>query len=209
MRWRRWLLVTLAVLVVPVAIALAIAAVDVIRVSDAVARDDVRFQARPTLPSGLWEGTGLLPGGIARRAVGLDETLRYRRAVWLFARVQPGKVYINTPDLDALRASAETKLIDASRAETDGRRRAQLLNMLALITLDRYAGDPADRINIIRSAIGTLQAAIKADPDNADAKFNLELVLRNFAAEQAPGSQPDRGPNRGRLSGLGRSGSGY
>jgi hypothetical protein len=209
MRWRRWLLVTLAVLAVPVAIALAIAAVDVIRVGDAVAQDDVRFQARPTLPSGLWTGTGLLPGGFARRAVGLDDDLRYRRAVWLFARVQPGKVYINTPDLDALRASAETRLIDASRAETDGRRRAQLLNMLGLIALDRYAGDPADRINIIRSAIGTFQAAIKADPDNADAKFNLELVLRNFAAEQAPGSEPDRGPNRGKLSGLGRSGSGY
>ncbi len=81
--------------------------------------------------------------------------------------------------------------------------------MVGLIALDRYAGDPADRINIVRSAIGAFQAAIKADPGNADAKFNLELVLRNFAAEQAPGSQPDRGPNRGRLSGLGRSGSGY
>jgi len=209
MRWRRWPLVALAVLAVPVAIALAIAAVDVLRVGDAVARDDVRFQARPTLPSGLWEETELLPEGIARRAVGLDDDLRYRRAVWLFARVQPGKVYINTPDLDALRASAETKLIDASRAETEGGRRAQLLNMVGLIALDRYAGDPADRINIVRSAIGAFQAAIKADPGNADAKFNLELVLRNFAAEQAPGSQPDRGPNRGRLSGLGRSGSGY
>jgi hypothetical protein len=209
MSWRRWLLVAAAVLAIPVAIALAAAAVDVLRVSDAVAKDDIRFQARPTVQSGLWESKGFLPGGVARRAVGLEDDLRYRQAVWLFARVQPGKVYVSTPEGDALRASAESKLVDASRAEANGRRRAQLLNMLGLLALDRYAEDPTDRINIVRSAIGSFQAAIKTDPDNADAKFNLELVLRNFAAEQAPGSQPDRGPNRGRLSGLGRSGSGY
>jgi hypothetical protein len=209
MRWRRWLLVAAAVLAVPVAIALVVVAVDVLRVSNAVARDDVRFQARPSIPAGLWESAGFLPGGVARRAVGLDDDLRYRRAVWLYARVEPGRVYVSTPAGDALRASAESKLIDASRAESDGHRRSQLLNMLGLIALDRYAGDPTDRINIVRSAIGSFQAAIKADPDNDDAKFNLELVLRNFAAEQAPGSQPDRGVNRGRLSGLGRSGSGY
>jgi len=208
-RWRRWLLTAAAVLAVPVAIAFAVVAVDVFRVSDSVTRDDIRFQARPTLPAGLWTHQGFLPGSIARKAVGLDDDLVYRRAVWLYSRVQPGKVYINSPELDALRAGAETKLIDASRGESDPRRRSRLLNLLGLIALDRYASDPADRINIVRSAIGSFQSAIKADPDYADAKFNLELVLRDFAAEQAPGSQPDRGPNRGHQSGIGRSGSGY
>jgi hypothetical protein len=198
-----------AVLAVPVAVGLVLLAVDVLRVSAAVKDDDVRFQARPTLPSGLWEEDDLLPAGIARKVAGIDDDLRYRRAAWLFARVEPGKISSRTPEQEALRAGAETKLIDASRAETDLRRRSKLLNMLGLLALDRYAADPADRINIIRSAIDSFQSAIKADPSNGDAKFNLELVLRDFETAQAAGTAPDRGPNRGREAGLGREGSGY
>jgi hypothetical protein len=208
-KWRRWILGALAVLAVPVAVGLALVAVDVLRVGGLIAESDVRFEARPTLPSGLWDDVGFLPRGIGRRAAGVDDDLAYRRAAWLFSRVQPGKVVIAGPELEALRAGSETKLIDASRAQTDPGRRAQLLNMLGLLALDRYAGDPADRINIVRGAIDSFQSAVKADPDNADAKFNLELVLRDFETAQASGSTPDRGRAGGNVAGTGRSGSGY
>lgn len=211
MRWRSRLLPASAVLAVPAAIALVLVAVDVLRVADPVAESDVRFQARPTLPEGLWEDIGFLPGGIARRAVGIDDDLAYRRAVWLVSRVQPGKstTAFRPPELEGLAAGAQAKLVDASRKEKDPRRRAQLLNLLGLLALDRYASDPANRANIIRGAVDSFQSAVKADPDNADAKFNLELVLRDFYAASASGTAPDRGPNRGRQAGLGRSGSGY
>jgi hypothetical protein len=183
--------------------------VDVLRVTDPIAESDVRFQARPTLPDGLWEDIGFLPGGIARRAVGLDDDLAYRRAVWLVSRVQPGKNTFRSPELEGLAAGAQAKLVEVSRNEDNPRRRAQLLNLLGLLALDRYAADPANRANIIRGAVDSFQSAVKADPDNADAKFNLELVLRDFYAASAAGTTPDRGPNRGRMAGLGRSGSGY
>jgi hypothetical protein len=209
MSWRRWLLVTAAVLAVPVAAFLVLLAVDLFRVSSTVTDSDVRFQARPTISSGLWEGSGLLLGNLARRAVGLEDDLRYRRAVWLFARVRPGSLAPRPPELDALRAGAETRLIDASRAETDPKRRSRLLNMLGLLALDRYAGDPTNRANIVSTAIDSFQSAIKADPDNADAKFNLEIVLRDFESAEASGTSPDRGRLGGRIAGLGRGGSGY
>jgi hypothetical protein len=209
MRWRRWLLPAAAVLCVPVAIALVLAAVDVLRVSGAVTGDDVRFQARPTLPSGLWDEPGFLPGGLASNAVGLGDDLRYRRAIWLYARVEPDKVQIVTPQQQALQAAVEPKLIEATRAETDPRRRSRLLNLLGLVAMSNYAVDPGDRSNIIRGAIDTFQSAIKADPDNADAKFNLELVLRDFFHQVAPAAAPDRGRLGGRTSGVGRDGSGY
>jgi hypothetical protein len=211
MRWRRRLLPAAAVLAVPLAVVLVLLAVDVLQVNAAVEDDDVRFQARPTLPSGLWEQEGFLPAGVARSVVGVDDDLRYRRAAWLFARVQPGRLTTTTgsPEQDALHAGAETKLIDASRAEPDPHRRSRLLNMLGLLALDRYAQDPADRINIVRSAVDSFQSAIKADPSNSDAKFNLELVLRDFETAEAAGTSPDRGANRGRQAGLGRDGSGY
>ena len=70
MRWRRWLLPAAAVLCVPVAIALALFAVDVLRVSGSVEEDDVRFQARPTLRQGcsrpgVCAGSGRVEGGRA------------------------------------------------------------------------------------------------------------------------------------------------
>ncbi len=185
-------------------------AVDVLRVGGAVEGDDVRFQARPALPSGLFEDPGFLPGAVAPKAVGLEDDLRYRRAVWLYARANPSNttVYL-TPTQEALRASLEPKLIDASRAETDPRRRSRLLNLLGVVAMSRYAVDPGDRSGTVRAAIDSFSNAIKADPENADAKFNLEIVLRDFFHQVAPASAPDRGRLGGRVAGVGRDGSGY
>jgi hypothetical protein len=210
MRWRRWLVPAASVLCVPVAIALALFAVDVLRVSGSVEGDDVRFQARPTVPAGLFEDPGFLPEAVASKAVGLEDDLRYRRAVWLYARANPSNTstYVS-PAQEALRASLEPKLIDASRAETDPRRRSRLLNLLGVVGMGRYAVDPGDRANITRSVIDAFTSAIKVDPDNADAKFNLELVLRDFVHAVAPAAAPDRGRLGGRVAGVGRDGSGY
>jgi hypothetical protein len=210
MRWRRWLLPAAAVVCVPVATALVLFAVDVLRVSGSVEEDDVRFQARPTLPSGLFENPGFVPGAVASKAVGLEDDLRYRRAAWLYARANPSNttVYLS-PAQEALRASLEPKLIDASRAETDPRRRSRLLNLLGVVAMSRYAVDPGDRPTTVRAAIDSFSNAIKADPDNADAKFNLEIVLRDFFHQVAPAAAPDRGRLGGRVAGVGRDGSGY
>jgi hypothetical protein len=209
MTWRRWLLPALAVLCVPLAIALVLVAVDVLRVSGQVTSDDVRFQARPTLPSGLYDEPGFLPGEVASKAVGLEDDVRYRRALWLYARVEPDKVQIVTPQQEALQASLEPKLIDAARAEKDPRRRSRLLNLLSLVAMTRYAVDPGDRANIVRGAIGNLTTAIEIDPENTDAKFNLELILRDFFHQVAPAAAPDRGRLGGNVAGVGRDGSGY
>ena len=84
----------LAVLCVPVAVLLVLFAVDVLRVGDSVTEDDVRFQARPTLQAGLFDDPGFLPGHLAAKAVGLEDDLRYRRAVWLYARANPSNTTV-------------------------------------------------------------------------------------------------------------------
>ena len=162
------------------------------------------------MPTGLFEDPGFLPGAVASKAVGLEDDLRYRRAVWLYARANPSNttVYLS-PAQEALRASLEPKLIDASRAETDPQRRSRLLNLLGVVAMSRYAVDPGDRSNTVRAAIDSFTNAIKADPDNADAKFNLEIVLRDFFHQVAPAAAPDRGRLGGRVAGVGRDGSGY
>lgn len=210
MNWRRWVVPVLAVLAVPVAVALALLAVDVLRAPGQVRADDVRFEGRPTASSGLWEDVGFLPGRVARRILGLDDDLAYRDMQWLVARIQPGAPASQlNPDLEGLRASTEGRLTEASRAEDDPVRRSQLLNLLAVVTMDRYTADPGSRAAILRSALGTLEGALDSNPGNADAKFNLELLLRDFYVAVAPGETPDRGAARGNRSGVGRSGSGY
>ena len=192
------------------AIALVFVAVDVLRVSGRVTSDDVRFQARPTLPSGLFDEPGFLPGKIAAKAVGLEDDLRYRRALWLYARANPSNTSVyQTPEQEALQASLEPKLTDAARSERDPPRRSRLLNLLGVVAMTRYAVDPGDRSNTVRAAIDSFTNAIKVNPDNADAKFNLEIVLRDFFHQVAPASSPDRGRLGGRTAGVGRDGSGY
>ena len=114
-----------------------------------------------------------------------------------------------SPAQEALRASLEPKLIDASRAETDPRRRSRLLNLLGVVAMSRYAVDPGDRSNTVRAAIDSFSNAINTDPTNADAKFNLEIVLRDFFHQVAPASSTDRGRLGGNVAGVGRDGSGY
>ena len=210
MRWRHIAVSAAAILCVPLAIAFALAAFDILRVSGEVTGDDVRFQARPTLPEGQWERPGVVPGDFAVKAVGIEDDLRYRRAAWLYARANPSNTSVyQSPAQEALRASLEPKLIDASRAETDPRQRSRLLNLLGIVAMSRYAVDPGDRSGTVRAAIDSFTGAIRADPTNADAKFNLEIVLRDFFHQVAPAAAPDRGRLGGRVAGVGRDGSGY
>jgi hypothetical protein len=51
------------------------------------------------------------------------------------------------------------------------------------------------------------QNAIKVDHGNADAKLNLELLLRDAATLGLPPSQPSGEPAGGKLSGPGGVGS--
>jgi hypothetical protein len=208
-RLRQFVLPVLGVLAALVAALFIVVAIDVLRVDSSVKADDVRFQAKPTTPDGLWDDTGFVPRGIARKLTGIDDDLRYREAVWLYARVQPGRVIVEGPILEGLRGSAQSKITEASQKESSNVRRAQLLNLLGLISMDRYTSDPANRTAIVRDAIGLFASAIETDPQNADAKFNLELALRDFFAPIASGTQTDRGAAQGRQGAAARAGSGY
>ena len=110
----------------------------------------MRFQAKPTTPDGLWDDTRLRPPRHRRKLTGTDDDLRYREAVWLYARVQPGSVIVEGPILEGLRGSAQSKITEASQKETSNVRRAQLLNLLGLISMDRFTSDPANRTAIVR-----------------------------------------------------------
>ena len=192
-----------AVLAIPLALALVVLAIDVLRTPGALERDDVRFEAAPSRQQGLWDGVGLAPG-VVESLVELDDDLDYRRTMARIHRVQPGKV-----EIFGLSGQVQLALTQGSAEDANPQRRAQYLNLLATMTLARFGSDQAEAETTLRRAIHLLRAAVETDPQNAEAKLNLELALRNAKATNLPGTDPSGDAAEGTISGQGRSGTGY
>jgi hypothetical protein len=144
-----------------------------------------------------------LPAGLVERLLGVRDDLAARRAIGLF-RKSASRL---APLGGAVRAAA-----DRSRAEDAleavgrrgrGARAAQadtLLGLLAFGDLVRDGGeDPAEA----QATVSDFQNAVRADPGNETATWDLELVLRLLTArgvsptapqtETVPGSTGRRG----------------
>jgi hypothetical protein len=198
-----------AVVAVPVAIALALLGVDVLRVPGEVGAEDTRFEGAPLRQRSPWEDVDFLPERLSTRLLELEDDLAYRRTISLYARTDPRKVQITTPEQEALRGRVVIELANRSREDPDPRRRAQLLNLHGALTMGRYTADPRERDANLKDAIESFRTAIRLDPDHADAKVNLEFALRAAEPGQLAGVNPERGAARGRRAGSGRAGGGY
>ena len=206
---RTWLIRIAAVLAVPVAVALVVLAVDVLRVPGEIAADDVRFQAGPRVRRSLWDDLGFLPGRPGARLLGTDDDVRHRKTLALFAQVQPGKVAVTSPELEALRGQAQLEVTLQARVEREPHRLSQQLNNLGVLTMGRYSTDSQEATQILARGVGAFQNAIEVDPNNLDALRNLEILLRRPEAATLPPNNPSQGGAQGRVSGQGRVGSGY
>jgi hypothetical protein len=199
----------LAALAVPMAIVLAVVALDVVRSPEELAVDDGSFQAAPLRQAGLWE-VGLLPRDGSERVLGLDDDVLYRELAGLYLKIEPGRVdYQGFPELEALRAKAQFELSRMSRAETDPVRQSRLLTLYGVMTLDDRPLDKLERETMIRKAISAFRNAIDLDPTNVEAKTNLEAALTIFPPIGLAGSNPTGGANQGPVSGQGSTGTGY
>ena len=205
--------VVAAVLAFVAAGALAVLAVDVLRAPGRIAEDDAGFYGAPLRQEALYEAVDFLPGSPAERVLGIRDDIAFRKTIWLFRRIQPGKVDIagpNQPLLEALRGKAVLEVADLARREHDPRRKAQLLNLTGVFTFARYSTFSSfDRGRLLREALGSFRNAVRLDPANADARANLELVLRAAQGLGLSGEDPDSGGAQGQGSGIGSSGSGY
>jgi hypothetical protein len=208
-RRKTWAVRVAAVLAVPAAIALTVLAVDVLRVPGDIAADDVRFQGGPRVRRALWDDLGFLPGHPGVRLLGAEDDVAHRRTLALFAQVQPGKVAVTSPELEALRGRAQLEVTLQARTEREPHRQSQQLNNLGVLTMGRYSTDSQEATQILSRGVGAFQNAIELDPGNLDALRNLEILLRRPEAAHLPPNDPSQGGAQGRVSGQGRVGSGY
>ena len=187
---------------------LILLALNVVIVWRDVEADDLRFQSGPQRQRDLWQDVGMLPGSFTVKGLGVEDDLAYRRSASLFARAQPGRAA--GPQLEALRGQALLELTRASDADSNPRRRSQLLNFLGVIPLDRRVSEFERRASMLKTAIGVFQGAVRTDPENADAKVNLEIVLRDLNITGLPPNAPSGEAAGGQRSSPGGvSGEGY
>lgn len=200
--------VAVAALAVLLAIALAVLAVDVLRVPGAIAADDTRFYGAPLRQDDPWSGVN----AVSRRILGIEADLGFRQAVWAIRRA-PRPAEIRGPDQPLLEARAGQAVIqvsEESRREHDPERRAVLLNFNGVQLFGRYVSATAfDRNRYLREALGNFRSAVRLDPTFLDARANLELALRAAKGSGLAGEDPDAGAARGERAGTGRSGTGY
>jgi hypothetical protein len=192
MRW--------AAAVVLVAVAAALAAV----AHDALVWRDV-LRGREVRVARAW-----LPGDPVGSALAVDDVLAQRRAVRSFrVAYTTGRGFDNGVTRTTRRSVAEVRLADvaAHGSFADASQAGNLLGVLVAGGGRVTGGIAADD-----RARSTFEAAIRRDPTNAAAKYNLELLLRRTratATRQGPGSGSGALGRGQRGAGSGTPGRGY
>ena len=199
-----------AVVLLTAAVALAVLARDVLHWRNAMHRGDDQFAQSP--PAATWHPTTAFPSVLSRDLLGLGLPLEFRAAQQSFAAVQAaGAGYDNGLSESRTRGELEATLADLARSgnRTLASQADNLLGILAFTDASRSGPiQPAP----VDQSVADFQAAIRLDPSNAEAKFNLERLLHELIAHgvrvgpDATGGGPSRG-HRGAGGGL--PGRGY
>jgi hypothetical protein len=204
----RW--ATACVVALTVAIVALLLALDVGRWQTTISRDDVRFKATPTRAN-LWQPDELLPFHAARSLLRLDDDIEYRETLRNFWLARPQASSLTQLNLDALRSEAIVTLANFAREQKEPLRRGQTANLLGVMGLGlATTDDPGQRLRFLLYASRAFRGALTADPNNEDAKFNLELTLRLLQRQPTrTGGGTAHGPGRASGAALAQPGSGY
>lgn len=194
------------------ALVLFLLAVDVARLQSAVASDDIRYRVQSGT-SDLWDPPTFLPFRTGERLTGISDDLDLRRAVRSLRLSHLDDPTISDPELALRRNVAQARLEAIAAGNGDSARRSRAAGLLGVLGLARLVTESQNRDAVLESAIANLQFAIALDPNNDEAKFNLELALqrgRGIRLEEASGGgNPTPGGAGAKGAGAGDPGTGY
>jgi hypothetical protein len=192
------------------AVLLALLARDVRAWQTSVERGDERFPVAPG-PDGLWEPDGrTLPGGVAKRVLGLDDDLRLRDAGQLSRRSRPRAAEQRTTRDLAEATSAEVGFASVQQDTGAPRQlRSAAANELGVLSFADVISNPDQASQRSRKAVRKFVEAIRLDAANWTAMANLELLLTLLRADD-PRVDPEGIDSRGggAASGAGSSSGG-
>lgn len=172
---RRSVPLVVALVLLCLAAAFALLAVDARAWQTTLRHDDVRFRALHSRPD-LWRSPAVLPGDPARVILGLDDGLAYRHAVQLFWLSEVGVARAASGSLSQTRVDTQNELqalVDHASTQAE---RSIAANLLGVMTIT--SSNSATQTQAIRRAGLFFRTAIDDDQTNWPAKVNLELLLR-------------------------------
>jgi hypothetical protein len=169
----------LALLCAGIAAVVALLATDVSAWRSAVSRDDLRFRALPA-HTHLWQPSTTLPGDPASLLIGTGSTVSYRVALQQFWYSRIGSDPEVRQDTPTLRAKAQNKLLEQISSAPTAYERSAAANLLGVlvVTTPSIGSDAGSTTQVLTRAAQYFQQAVAIDAGNANAKQNLELVLR-------------------------------
>jgi hypothetical protein len=162
-----------------VLIVLAVVAALVARDAAAIQRElegsDAAFEALPAAER-LWQIDTRLP--LIRRTLDIEDDLLYRRA--LHANAVDARRGENPYDFDrpAFRAEAQAALGAAELSTLPVALRSKAAGLQGVLTFEEAIADPVNGPALVKRSIEDFGRAIRIDPGNEEAKYNLEFVYR-------------------------------
>lgn len=199
--------VSLAVVLVVLAVLAALLAGGVRAWHSSIAAGDAAYAATPSRAS--WTADARL-GGVAEALLGVRDDVQLRDALQRY--VDASKLHLrldNALSVESARARAQDVLEQVSHA-SDPRRVSQVLTLLGILAYRASASGGAQ--SQVDAAISDFTDAVRANPANEQAAYDLELLLRLTAARGSrvePGQGGGFGRTGHRGAGGGQPGSGY
>ena len=192
------------------AVVLTLLAADVLRWRGHIERADLRILAGG---GQIWTADTRLPGDPAADLLAVHDDVQFRRALQLFRFGNPRRPARNQEDLN-IRMAADTRLADVAEDHPDAPVRSRAAMLRGLLALETARGEPLEAETNLRRALTELRTAIRLDDGNADAKYDLELVMRllRTVEEESPGSGGggrQRGGSQGQGAGSSEGSSGF
>ena len=195
------------------AASLLLLAHDVSRWREALPAGDIRYRVASEAAPDAWQPETLLPFGAANELLDVGDDVDFRLALRAFRLARLEDTTVSDPELAVLRNAAQARLEAIASGTDDRRRRSRAAGLLGALGLARVATETQDRLPIIETTIASLQSALELDPENDEAKFNLEVALqrsRGLQLTEASGGQdPTPGGAGSEGAGTGDPGTGY
>jgi hypothetical protein len=198
-----------AVLALVLAAVLAALAIDALRWERKLERADLRFSATAGMRD-MWTPDTVLPAGVSRTLLGLDDDIAVREAVQRFRFSRPRSPVQQLSDV-TLRSAAEAALARAIQDDPGRESAALLANLRGVLALEEARLAREQSSVLLRRAAASFREAIGLDGDYHDAKFNLELALRMLqtVGQETGGGGGERAETQASGAGAASSGRGY
>ncbi len=214
---RRELLLVAATACLVLGAGLALVAVDVARLRTTIEADDVRFTAGA--PTTGWSPQTLAPFGVGEGALGVRDDVAFRRMLRLLRESRLLDFTVSDPVLAIRRTELAEQLESIVVHDPDPALRSRASSLLGVVSVVSWNSTPPqgtqqlDRSELLVAAVASFEQAIGLDPENDDAKYNLQLMLQRgeglLPTEAAAGRNPSAGGKGSRGAGAGAPGSGY